>query len=273
MLAFMNMTAFAKEVKSLLKNAFDFTAVLSAFFPLVLATSPAAAIPGQIGVVRSHDNSQQWPEIANRMRASGLNYCILEASNWQEEKDLQGISLLVLPNVASLNGLQVESLGKWLKRGGRAIVTGPTGTLAQQEVRDQLKSMLGAYWGYINSVPTTIRPAEGQSSWSNRAQLSSIIIGGVVIPAGINSKTEAIWLSDGKPPAVVVSDKVAFLGWRWGVDNVSSTPLDTAWLQASLIRLGISPNSILFSIKTEPRDCNPSRPSADDTAPILPNLN
>ena len=265
----MNLTAF----KPLLKNTFDFRlAVLSAFFPLAVATSPAAAIPGQIGVVRSQDNIQQWPEITNRMQASGLNYCILEANNWREEEDLQGISLLVLPNVASLNGLQVESLGKWLNRGGRAIVTGPTGTLAQPEVRDQLKSMLGAYWGYINSTPATIRPVEGQPSWSNRAQLSSTIIGGVVIPAGIKSKTEAIWLSDGKPPAVVVSDRVAFLGWRWGVDNVSPTPLDTAWLQVSLNHLGFRSDTILPSIRTEPRDCNMLRPSVDDTAPILRNL-
>lgn len=269
----MNLTAFNKEVKSLLKNTFDFTAILSAFFLLALPTSPVAAIPGQIGVVRSQDNIQQWPEIANRMQASGLNYCILEASNWQEEKDLQGISLLLLPNVASLNGLQVESLGKWLNRGGRAIVTGPTGTLAQPEVREQLKSMLGAYWGYTNSVPATIRPAAGQSSGDNRAELSNTIIGGVVIPTGIDTKTEAVWLSDGKPPAVVVSDRVAFLGWRWGIDNVSPTLLDTAWLQASLNRLGISTTTLLYSIRTEPRDCNPVRPSADDTAPILPNLN
>lgn len=258
----------------MLKNTFySRLAALSAFLPLTLATSPAAAIPGQIGVVKSQDNNQQWAEIANRMQASGLTYCILEASKWQEEEDLQGISILVIPNVVSLNGLQVESLGNWLDRGGRAIVTGPTGTLAQPEVRDQLKSMLGAYWGYINSTPATITPVEGQPSWNNRAQLSSTIIGGVVIPAGINSRTEAIWLSDGKPSAVVVSDRAAFLGWRWGVDNVSSTPLDKAWLEASLKYFGFRPNTILSTISTEPRDCNPSRPSADDTAPILPNLN
>jgi hypothetical protein len=239
---------------------------------LTLSLAPATAMPGDLGVVRSADNVQQWAEIANRLQASGINYCILEASDWYEEADLRNISVLLLPNVASLTGLQVESLGQWLNRGGRAIVTGPTGTLAEPEVRKQLKSILGVYWGYINSTPATIRPVEGQPSWSNRAQLSSTIIGGVVIPSGINSRTEAIWLSDGKPPAVVVSDKVAFLGWRWGVDNVSPAPLDAAWLQVSLNRFGVRSSPLFSPFSNRPRDCNPVQSPADDTAPTLRDL-
>jgi hypothetical protein len=132
--------------------------------------------------------------------------------------------------------------------------------------------MLGAYWAYINSTPATIRPVEGKPSWNNRAQLSDTIIGGVVIPSSIDSTTEAIWLSDGKPPAVVVSRKVAFLGWRWGVDNVSPAPLDSAWLQASLNRLGIRPSPLFSAFSDRPRDCHKVRPPVDDTAPILPDL-
>lgn len=254
------------------RNWLRLASFLATCCPLTLSLSPATAIPGDLGVVRSPDNVQQWAEIANRLQASGINYCILEASDWKEEKDLQDINVLLLPNVASLNGLQVESLGRWLNQGGRAIVTGPTGTLAEPEVRKQLKSMLGAYWGYINSTPATIRPVEGQPSWSNRAQLSSTIIGGVVIPSGLDSTTEAIWLSDGKPPAVVVSEKAAFLGWRWGVDSVSPAPLDAAWLQASLNRFGIRPSPLFSAYSNRPRDCHPVRPPADDTAPILQDL-
>lgn len=254
------------------QNLLRLASFLAACFPFTLSLSPTAALASDLGVVRSPDNVHQWAEIANRLQVSGINYCILQASDWQEEADLQGIRVLLLANVASLNGLQVESLRQWLERGGRAIVTGPTGTLAEPEVREQLKSILGASWGYINSTPATIRPVEGRPSWSNRAQLSDTIIGGVVIPSGTNSSTEAIWLSDGKPPAVVISEKVAFLGWRWGVDNVSPSPLDAAWLQTSLNRLGVRSSPLFSAFSSRPRDCNPTRLPADDTAPILPDL-
>ena len=62
---------------------------------------------------------------------------------------------------------------------------------------------------------------EGKPTWNNRDQLSTTFIGGVVVPTGIDSQAEAVWLAEGQPPAVVVSDNVSFLGWRWGVDKVA----------------------------------------------------
>jgi uncharacterized lipoprotein YddW (UPF0748 family) len=202
----------------------------------------------------------------------GIDYCILETSNWQAERDLGSVRVLFLPNVANLNGLQAEALEKWMARGGRAIVTGPTGNLSEPEVREQLRSLFGAYWGFANSSSATLRPVAGESPWGNRDELASTFFGGVVIPTGIDSKTAAVWLSDGKPPAVVINEKTTFLGWRWGEDEVAPAALDTAWLQASLNRFGIRPSPPLSAFAGgSARPCNPSGSEVDRTAPILPN--
>ena len=82
----------------------------------------------------------------------------MKRKNGTIASDLNSLSVLLLPNLANINGLQAASLEQWIDQGGRAVVTGPTGTLAQPEVKEQLKSLLGAYWGFSNSLPATLRP-------------------------------------------------------------------------------------------------------------------
>ncbi|MGK7877595.1 MAG: glycoside hydrolase family 10 protein [Xenococcaceae cyanobacterium] len=233
---------------------------------LTLYASPAMA---KLGVVRSQENARQWPEITNRLQATGLDYCILDSSNWQQESDLKNVRVLFLPNVETLNGAQAIALDRWMSQGGRVIVTGPTGSLSQPQVRSKLRSLFGASWGFPISSPSTLQIE--QQEWVWHQKLSATLIGGAVIPAGLNSQTAAVWLAEGTPPAVVVTDNSTFLGWRWGVDAVAPAALDTAWLQASISRYGLSRLSQATGGSYNPSLCNPKLPSTDETDPLLPN--
>ena len=48
---------------------------LAVGLPLITAL-PAEAIPGQLGVVKSRDNVQNWAEITNRLQSANLTYCV-----------------------------------------------------------------------------------------------------------------------------------------------------------------------------------------------------
>jgi uncharacterized lipoprotein YddW (UPF0748 family) len=241
------------------------SSLLTAF----LCALPAQALRNSVGVLKSPDNAQQWTEITNRLQATGVGYCILETANWQSEADLNNINVLLLPNVTTLDGAQAEALAKWMDRGGRVIVTGPTGTLSQPEVRTQLRSLFGGYWGFANSMPATLQLSKDRQSWATQPELSSTLVGGVVIPTSVNSETAAVWISDGRPPAVIATDKSTFLGWRWGTDQVTSTQLDTAWLRVALNRFGINGSNLLAQVSRGAiaRPCNAPPPAPK--APIL----
>ncbi|MGK7933621.1 MAG: family 10 glycosylhydrolase [Microcystaceae cyanobacterium] len=234
---------------------------------------PSLAILGSpVGVIRSAENEHQWTAITSRLQRSGIDYCVLDARNWQEVTDFGSIQVLILPNVASINGGQAEALQQWMNTGGRVIVTGPTGSLAQPDVRDQLRSLFGAYWGFSNVIPSTLRLSSLPTAYATQANLSSTLVGGVLIPTAVNSETAAVWLADGTPPAVITTDQSIFIGWRWGVDEVAETALDVAWLQASLNRFGVRPTQTIST--GSPPECKPSVPIRQETAPIplLPNL-
>ncbi|MGF1481231.1 MAG: family 10 glycosylhydrolase [Cyanophyceae cyanobacterium] len=212
-------------------------AALTAF--LVLSTG-AEAKASRIGVVRSQDNARQWSAIAERLESASVNYCIVEAASWQQPTDLDDVSVLLLPNVSTLNQEQVGSLAQWMDQGGKVIVTGPTGSLSQPEIRSQLRSLFGAYWGFPIAAPSTLEPLPtGQQPWLQQ-NLADTFKGGVVLPAALNSETVAVWAAEGKPPAVVTTRNTTFLGWSWGSDTVASATLDAAWLQAVLRRYQVA---------------------------------
>jgi uncharacterized lipoprotein YddW (UPF0748 family) len=231
------------------------------------------AVNASLGVVKSQENKQQWSEIVTRLETVGVNYCIVDADQWQEVSDLGNVRVLLLPNVPILNGAQVNALNQWLKERGKVIVTGPTGNLSDKQVQAQLRSLLGAYWAFSNSTPTTLEPIKSeQQSWA-RGPLSSTLIGGVLIPTSSNSKTAAVWLSQRKPAAVIVTDKSTFLGWRWGIDGVASPTLDKAWLQAALNRYGLSSYLPLAGSKNlAPTSCKSNGSSTGPNKPLLPKL-
>lgn len=230
------------------------------------ASFPLAALAGEgrLGIVRSQENSSQWTGILTRLQNAGADYCELNLSDLHPNADLQDVGILFLPNIETLNGAQVTRLKTWVEKGGKIIVSGPTGSLSQPQVRSQLRSLLGAYWGFPLTNPSTLEPLRVKSqAWAAQVGLSSTIRGGVIIPAGLESKTAAVWQADGTPPAIVVTQQSIFLGWRWGVDAVASIELDAAWLQAALTRYGV----LTAESPTQPDPCLASRQSARAIAP------
>ncbi|MEG3437988.1 family 10 glycosylhydrolase [Pannus brasiliensis CCIBt3594] len=226
--------------------------------PLLLSLSaglglslPLAALAAPVAVLRSPENAGQWPEISDRLRTAGVNYCVLESKNWRGDGDLERVSVLLLPNVENISGLQASSLSRWMNRGGKVIVTGPTGNLSEAAIRNQLRAIFGAYWGYPNSRSYTLRPAN-LGGFKNQRPLATSLVGGVIIPTGVNSQTAAVWGAKENPPAVVVTTNSTFLGWRWGTNAVAPIEVDSAWIAAALQRYGIDrgPDS------TGGNDCN-----------------
>lgn len=215
--------------------------LLSTFgLTLALTGYPLAAFAQntRLGVIRNSENATQWAEINSRLQAAGVDYCVVNLDDLNPNANLSDLKVLFLPNVETLNGAQVSRLETWMSQGGQVIVSGPTGTLSQPQVRDQLRSLFGAYWGFSLTNPATLEPLRVRSQEWARQAVSSTLRGGVIIPAGLNSQTAAVWKSDGTPPAVVVTDRATFFGWRWGTDVVATTELDVAWLQAALSRYG-----------------------------------
>ncbi len=125
---------------------------------------------------------------------------------------------------------------------GGHFVTGPAGNLSEPAVRNQLRSLFGAYWAYPHSQAYTLRPTN-LGELKNQKPLASSLLGGVVIPTGVNSQTVAVWGARNNPPAVVLNNNSIFLGWRWGSDAVANLALDSAWLETALQRYGINRSS------------------------------
>ena len=116
--------------------------------PLTLLATPAMATGEVLGIVKSPENSKQWSEIINRLERVGVKYCIVETNRWQEEIDLGTVDVLLLPSIETINAVQANILESWMGRGGKVIVSGPTGNLSRPEIRSKLRSLFGAYWAY-----------------------------------------------------------------------------------------------------------------------------
>ncbi len=237
--------------------------------PLALVDSPpATATFGKLGVVKSEENIKQWQEITSRLQSIGVDYCILEASTWEEDSDLYKVSVLFLPNIPTINGAQAQTLQTWMSTGGKTIVTGPTGTLSQPEVKSQLQDLFGAYWGFSLSSPSTLKTQlNRQQYWFGQPRTSATLMGGSLIPTKTESKTTAVWIAERSHPAVIVTDQSTSIGWRWGSDAVAPAELDIAWLQAALSRHGVD---VLNITSSAPRPCNPKTSITDRSRPRLP---
>ncbi|OKH22617.1 hypothetical protein NIES593_12560 [Hydrococcus rivularis NIES-593] len=262
-----------KEVFSLniLKKR-NFIALISYLCPFALFISPATAVTARLGVVKAQENAAQWQEITKRLQATGVDYCIVDASKWRNETDLGGVRVLLLPNVDSLDWAQASALEVWMARGGRVIVTGPTGNLSLPEVRKQLRSLFGAYWGFSNSFPIALEVVGGQLVPTQPQAMSGDLVGGTLIPTKADSEAAAIWVTEERVPAVVFSNRAIYIGWRWGMEGVATPAFDTAWLEAALGRYGVTRQSNLSMLKrSEPAQCNEGNPllPPQQEAPIL----
>ena len=247
--------------------------VSSSLLPFTIVLTPTRATGETLGVVKSQENIRYWSEITNRLQQVGVDYCIVDASGWQQELDLGDISVLLLPNLETLNGAQATAIDRWMNRGGKVIVTGPTGNLSQPQVRSQLRSLFGAYWGFSLSSPTTLKlSANSPIEWTDRTQLSSTLTGGVLIPANSSGQKVATWVAERSPAAAVVTRNSTFLGWRWGFDAVAPISLDIAWLQAALNRYDISTYGKFTPVANrQPTSCRANIVPQNESRPFVPN--
>src|SRR4028119_225940 len=150
-------------------------------------------------------------------------------------------------------------------------ISGPMGTLSQPEVRNQLRSLLGAYWGSALTKPSTLAPlGTDTSAWMRGGGLTGTIEGGVVIPAGTNSTAAAVWSQgDNNRSAVVTTDQSTFFGWHWGADDVAPAAIDNAWLRAALRRYGLTATAGAKTPNQSPQYCAPSQ-TARAIRPAIP---
>ncbi|MEA5467286.1 glycoside hydrolase family 10 protein, partial [Spirulina sp. 06S082] len=225
----------------------------SVFLTLILGLFPVEAwaqrdrntspVQNRFGVVRSQENVRQWSSINQRLQQTGLDYCIVDLSEIRPGGTFNvlnsEVGVLLLPNLETLTGAHINALDLWMRRGGKVVVTGPAGHLSQPQIKTQLRSLFGAYWGFPLTSPSTLQiQTEDNPDTAGFSRLSTTIHGGAIIPTGTNSQTVATWQAEGAPPAVVITDRSTFLGWRWGNNEVASAEADSLWLQASLNRYG-----------------------------------
>ncbi|MEM9540356.1 MAG: family 10 glycosylhydrolase [Cyanobacteria bacterium P01_E01_bin.42] len=218
----------------------------------VLGLSPLEALAqrdrlqNRFGVVRSRDNARQWSSIDERLQQTGLAYCTVDLSEMRPGGAFNildsPVNVLLLPNLENLSGAHANAIETWMRRGGKVIVTGPAGNLSQPQIKTQLRSLFGAYWGFPLANPSVLRPqAEDNPNAAGFARLSTTVRGGAVIPTGTDSQIVAIWQTEGTPAAAIMTEQSTFFGWRWGHDEVASAEADSAWLQAALGRYGRFP--------------------------------
>jgi uncharacterized lipoprotein YddW (UPF0748 family) len=242
--------------------------------PLSFLPSPTMAAEAVLGVVKSADNLKQWAEITNRLDRVGINYCVIDTNNWQQELDFGSISVLLLPSVEDINGSQAVAIEQWMNQGGKVVVTGPTGNLSSTGIRDKLRSLFGAYWAYPLANPTSLElSVNTPSEWTGRPLLENTFMGAAVMLAdGSQGQTAANWIGESNPPAAIVTNNSTVLGWRWGVDAVTSAELDTAWLQAALNRYGISTYGKFGpeNQNTTEKPCRPEIVPPQESQPFIP---
>jgi len=223
-------------------------------FYLLTGNIPVLAADNVLGVVRNSENASQWSGITARLQSSGIPYCVVDLQQVRQPSDFGNVRVLFLPNVETIASGQLQAVQDWVRQGGKTIASGPVGTLSQPDVRSNLRSLLGAYWSFSLNGPTTIEPLQSDR-WFNSAELAGTVRGGVIIPSELNSQTTAIWRSNQNPPAVVATEQSVFFGWRWGIDAVSPSPLDSAWLKAALNRYGALPPAQVANANGTEQSC------------------
>ena len=239
-------------IKTVIFSSKSLLKLLSSTIVYSLLITPSYALLGKVGVVKSADNQQQWVSIRNRLLATNIQFCLIEAEEWKTAEDLRNVRTLFLPNVETITGQQAEALETWVRGGGNLIISGPTGNLSESSVKEDLQALFGAYWGFTNSRTSSLRVEDStQFPLLNPSNLNESLVGGVIIRSSITAQPVAVWLTENSPPAVVVNEQTTYLGWRWGIEGVTSATFDVSWLKAVLSRYGITENNQL-TVKSSP---------------------
>ena len=206
---------------------------------IALSANPSQANTG-LGVVRSQDNASAWQQIISRLQNNGVIYRDIDINQINSLADLQGVTVLFLPNVENISPNQFQVIDAWVKQGGRVIASGQVGKTSTPGVKQGLRGLLGAYWAFGLNQPTMIEPKKRcldiacrqSTNWVPTTDQNSSIQGGVLIPSGLNSSTAATWSGSSGSSAVIVTPQAVYLGWQWGIDSTAN--IDSQWLQATL---------------------------------------
>ncbi|BAY12185.1 family 10 glycosylhydrolase [Calothrix sp. NIES-2098] len=226
-----------------------------------LAILPAIAADEEpvLSIVYSQDNTNQWTGITNRLQAAGVKYCVIPLDAVRSPADWGDRRVLFLPNVETLTPAQAIALEEWMSKGGRLIASGPAGSLSAPGVRQLLRTLLGGYWGFSLGNTQQLQPAKTPlpPGLGNQDQMFGKVHGGVVVPDNFSTPA-AVWNAKDNPAAVVTTDHSTFLGWRWGVDAVTTADVDNAWLKASIERYMKLPPSASRKIEGGSPACSTS---------------
>jgi len=240
---------------------------------VLLPTSARANV--LLGIIRDQENIDEWNQIITRIRALGISYEPIDLRQINTLADLSGVKVIFLPNIETLTKTQVQIIEEWVKQGGKLIASGQVGKKSQPGVRQKLRSLLGSYWAFPLSQPTTPEPkyrcldiaCQESTSWAPKANNQGTVAGGVLIPAGLNSTTAATWKGSSGSSAVVITPEVTYLGWHWG--NSGAATLDSIWLQATLNRYQGQPQFSAGNNNPFPSGNNrPTVPIANNSNPV-----
>ncbi len=224
------------------------------FLPIL--TLPTEAVETEIlGVVRSEENAQNWQTITTRLQASGINYCVIELASVRSVTDLSDRTVVFLPNVETISPAQAIALEGWMSQGGRVITSGAVGNRSQPGVRQLMRSLLGAYWGFGFGAPSKLQPLKTNSQQWVKDALGGTAWGGAVIPTSVTSQTAAVWQVSNSPSAVVTTERTTLLGWNWGTNAATAAEFDTAWLKAALSR-HVKLSNVSTGSTAKPKNCN-----------------
>ncbi|MGB3613853.1 MAG: family 10 glycosylhydrolase [Elainellaceae cyanobacterium] len=247
--------------------------LLSAFGPLVVATGLLGpCVLGSFGpsLARAQSNAIQpqahrpifvlappaeaplsESEIADRFAAAGLDYQFvrwsdlggmehlnapyLTSSSSNDTHTRPSTPVLFLPYAESISPQQLATLRQFLEQGGRLVTGGRVGLASSDEIQQELRSLLGAYWAF-----PLLQPAQIDAAAERIPNINTAIMGGVVVPGQATSQVIATWREDEASaslhdsPAVVRTGSVLFLGWSWG--EATNPQMDSAWLQAAVLQ-------------------------------------
>ena len=94
----------------------------------------------------------------------------------------------------------------------------------------------------------------------------------MVIPSSLTAQPLAVWLTENKPPAVIINGQTIFVGGRWGVSGVTPAAFDVNWLKTVLNRYGINEtNQLVAENSIDIPPCNIVDFNAPrQSSPILP---
>jgi uncharacterized lipoprotein YddW (UPF0748 family) len=226
-------------------------------FPILPATASSPSEP-VLSVVQTQENASQWTSITNRLQATGVKYCVIPLASVRSAADFGNRAILFFPDVETLTPAQVLALEEWMSKGGHLIVSGPFGSLSQSGVRQLLRTLVGGYWGFSLNGPQKLQLSKsGMRDWGNQNGLFGTVSGGVVISDNLTAQVSAVWDYKDHPPAVLTTERSTFFGWRWGVDTVSPTQLDIAWLQTAINRIKTS-SIVLDEVEGGSQTCSTS---------------